>query len=305
MKLLSRVGKRLNWEYLKVKDAMMSRLLRVPNVMSVWDTIEYVSTHSCSVSRFGDGEIGVMYGKDLNFQDYDPVLAEKMREILTSEDENLLVCIPGAFTASQREGLIETEQRFWKTHLMYFRRKWSQSLSPHNIYGNTWMSRIYSPYWNSERAVDYFTMLSTLWRGRDVVFVEGKYSRLGVGNDCFISAKSVRRIIGPAKNAFACYNELFEAAMAAPEHSLFLLALGPTATVLAADLSKAGRRAIDIGHLDVEYEWLRMKTRCKVPVKGKFVNEAFINGTAKTEVTGALTSEENASYEAQIIADIS
>ena len=38
----------------------------------------------------------------------------------------------------------------------------------------------------------------------------------------------------------------------------FLLPLGPAATVLAYDLFKAGYQAIDVGHVDVEYEWWRM-----------------------------------------------
>ena len=36
---------------------------------------------------------------------------------------------------------------------------------------------------------------------------------------------------------------------------MILIALGPTATVLAYDLAKAGYWALDIGHLDLEYEW--------------------------------------------------
>ena len=53
-----------------------------------------------------------------------------------------------------------------------------------------------------------------------------------------------------------------------------LLALGPTASILAYDLARQNIQAIDIGHLDVEYEWLRMKAKTKVPVKGRYVNEA-------------------------------
>lgn len=37
-----------------------------------------------------------------------------------------------------------------------------------------------------------------------------------------------------------------------------MISLGPTATVLAYDLFKAGYQAIDFGHVDVEYEWWRM-----------------------------------------------
>jgi len=55
---------------------------------------------------------------------------------------------------------------------------------------------------------------------------------------------------------------------------LVLLAVGPTATVLAADLSSKGYQAIDIGHIDIEYEWYLHHATHKVPIKNKFVNEA-------------------------------
>ena len=46
-----------------------------------------------------------------------------------------------------------------------------------------------------------------------------------------------------------------------------------TATVLAYDLSKKGFRALDFGHVDIEYEWYLKKATHKVPVKNKIVNE--------------------------------
>jgi hypothetical protein len=57
---------------------------------------------------------------------------------------------------------------------------------------------------------------------------------------------------------------------------LVLVALGPTATILAYDLALKGYQCIDIGHLDIEYEWFINKIDIdkKTPVKGKYVNEA-------------------------------
>ena len=57
---------------------------------------------------------------------------------------------------------------------------------------------------------------------------------------------------------------------------LFLVALGPTATVLAYDLTKHGAQAIDIGHLDIEYEWFRARKGIRVPVKYKPFQESPI-----------------------------
>ena len=46
-----------------------------------------------------------------------------------------------------------------------------------------------------------------------------------------------------------------------------------TATVLAYDLAKLGYWAIDLGHLDLEYEWFLSGKTERFAVKGKFTNE--------------------------------
>jgi hypothetical protein len=54
---------------------------------------------------------------------------------------------------------------------------------------------------------------------------------------------------------------------------LILIALGPTATVLSYDLSRLGYQAIDIGHIDIEYEWFLKNATKKIKIKNKYVNE--------------------------------
>ena len=54
---------------------------------------------------------------------------------------------------------------------------------------------------------------------------------------------------------------------------MFLIALGPTATILAYDLYKLGYQALDIGHVDLEYEWMKLGTEEQVNLFNKFVNE--------------------------------
>ena len=59
---------------------------------------------------------------------------------------------------------------------------------------------------------------------------------------------------------------------------LFLLALGPTATVLAYRLSLAGMTALDIGHLDIQYEHYLRGYKSIAPIPGKHVGEAHSDG---------------------------
>ena len=50
--------------------------------------------------------------------------------------------------------------------------------------------------------------------------------------------------------------------------------MGPTATILAYDLHKLGYQSIDIGHVDIEYEWFLRNCTSKIPIVNKYVNEA-------------------------------
>lgn len=105
--------------------------------------------------------------------------------------------------------------------------------------------------------------------------MKGEKSRLGIGSDLFDEVKTIRRIICPATDAFDLYDEILQTTLEkATSDTLVLLALGMTATVLAYDLSQHDIQALDIGHIDIEYEWFKMNATKKVPIKGKFTNEA-------------------------------
>ena len=121
----------------------------------------------------------------------------------------------------------------------------------------------------------WFKSMRNIWHNRNVVIIEGAQSRLGVGNDLFDNARSIRRILCPPRNAFERYDEILAQAMSMEKDVLFLIALGPTATVLSYQLFKAGYQSVDAGHVDIEYEWWRMGAKRKVKIERKFVNEAI------------------------------
>lgn len=116
-------------------------------------------------------------------------------------------------------------------------------------------------------------MLKTMWKGRDITVVEGEKTRLGVGNDLFEEANSCIRILGPGRDAFSKYSQILQAVLKTGKERLVLTAMGPTATVLAYDLAKHGYQALDIGHVDIEYEWYLRGVRKMVAIDGKYVSE--------------------------------
>ena len=119
-------------------------------------------------------------------------------------------------------------------------------------------------------------MLKTIWEGKKILLVEGFLTKLGLGNDLFSNSLSVRRIECPPRNAFAKYDQIKKSILKnIKKDEVVLLALGPTASVLSADLCcNHNIRAIDIGHVDVVYMWFLNKAKTKYNIEGKYVNEA-------------------------------
>ena len=69
-----------------------------PHVVSIEETIRYIIQSHCSVSRLGDGEIKIANGKALAFQTQQPLLQQKMQEVLSVPISNHIVCLPDIFT---------------------------------------------------------------------------------------------------------------------------------------------------------------------------------------------------------------
>ncbi len=55
---------------------------------------------------------------------------------------------------------------------------------------------------------------------------------------------------------------------------MVILAVGMTATVLAYDLAGDEIQALDLGHIDIEYEWYRRNSNTREKIPGKYTNEA-------------------------------
>lgn len=275
-------------------DAMTAPRIQVH---SIEGTIQAIVENRLSVSRFGDGEfLWMTGGKQNSFQDDSEHLALRLREILKSSAPGHIVCLPDAF-GSLRE-YNHFARRFWSEFMFRNRRTWLQLLAPGKMYYSTNISRMYFDYKDKGRARDRFALIRSIWEERDVVIVEGEQTRLGIGNDLFAGAKRIQRILAPSRNAFDRYGELLlQVQRAANKKSLILAALGPTATVLCYDLAVLGYQAVDIGHIDVEYEWMRMGASEKVPVKNKYVNEAGTVGRAVAEL-------HDKAYQEQIICTI-
>lgn len=265
----------------KIKDFFQAKKVDKPIVKSVDEAIDMIINNNASISRFGDGEFNLLQGESINFQDYNEGLALKLRNILVSRDDNIIVCIPDVFNGL--EEYVTYSKKVWTALLAQNRKKWCNILDMNKIYYNAFISRPYVIYKDKSKCESKFENLRRIWNDKELLIVEGEKSKLGIGNDLFNNSKSIKRIICPSINAYLKYNEILKNVEKYGEKKLVLIALGPTATILSYDLFKLGFQAIDIGHIDIEYEWFLKKAIGKIKISGKFTNEA-IDGNEVEEV---------------------
>ncbi len=235
-------------------------------------TIEYLRKSKASYARFGDGEFKwILMEKQNSFQKATLELSSRLKEVLTSSNKEILIGIPLALKSLKNNNF--DSKYYWYGIEKKIAKKILPFLNPKQIYGNASVTRPYMDYIKGDFNAR-FRNLKKLWENRDLVIIEGEKTKLGVGNDILKNAKSIKRILCPSQNAFDIYDKILEAGKEIPKESLVLLALGPTATVLAYDLGNLGYQAIDIGHIDIEYEWYKKGAKKKVAIRGKAVNEA-------------------------------
>lgn len=240
------------------------------NHLSVADldtTIEELLDSNKSFVRFGDGEIRLIEGDKLPLQDADAKLAERLREIIGMCSDVVMVGIPDIFQSLEQYR--PESRRFWQEHLLFFRKKYEKYCLKQHQYYDAFFSRLYYMYDDRELSTRRFEKIKQIWKDRDVVVVESKTAHTGVDNDLLAAAHSVKRIICPESNAWSVYGRLYEKAVQYDKNTLFLISAGATAKPLVVDLTKEGYRALDIGSLDMEYQWYLMKAteKCHPPKK--------------------------------------
>lgn len=279
----------------EVADNLEKRKYKFPVLHSDEEAVERIVNEKCSMIRFGDGEFELMAGKErAPFQKYEQALADRLREVIQSREDKLLVAVANnygsldSYTDSDRDGIREymTEE---------VRTFHASLLDDSRVYYDAYLFKCYFGSKNKDDAERRYTLVKRIWQDRDVVLVEGAETRTGQGNDLLDNVRSVQRILCPTRNAYERYRDIQEEVEKVPQDKLILCALGPAGKVLAYDLMRNGYQVVDIGQIDMEYEWYKAGVSIKVPNPTKYVSQ----------LPPALVEEiYDKEYESQIIAVI-
>lgn len=208
---------------------MVTRLVNWPNVIGEFETISRL-LDGLSISRCGDGEAKLAFGKGYRREQPNTALARELRDILTIPNANCLVGIPTLDPMGAKyESWIRHEERFL------------QLLSPEMKYHSAFISRPDSAQWIMCR--EYAEEVQKLWAGKKAAVVcEPDNSMLGLIRE---TARETNHIECPSSGAYAMIKQ-FRAAILKLKPDVAILSVGPTATCLAHRLSNRVQ-AIDIG----------------------------------------------------------
>lgn len=274
----------------------------VPKIRAAVELLHRILAEGCSLCRFGDGEFEIMLHRERPwFQKVDDKLAEKMRKILVSRRENVIIAV--ADNLGCLDKYKEKAADDIREYIVQSREHIYMLLDPSLIYYDAYVSRPYIIYKDKEYTEEIFGLFKRIWQDREVMLVEGRTARIGVGNDLFQGAETISRIECPEKNAWDRYEDILHSIKkCAPKDTLICISLGPTATVLAYDLALAGYQALDIGQLDNEYEWYIRGVEERIPIPGKMVAEVdkSICADDRTKTEGNWGAE----YRKQVVAEI-
>ncbi len=273
IRILKNIKKNLYWrlnKYLLEKNKYVNNYRYC--ILNKEETINKI-IQGYSISRYGDGEFSLVYkSKGINFQDFDIEISKRLNEILKSNLKKHLVAIPSPLI--KVDDLMRGEGYYWSKFYFQSKKYLDRVLDPNKIYYDSMITRFYMPYTQKDKNINIIEKLIKYFEKKDILIIEGENTRFGLGNSLLKGTNSISRFLLPSKNSFSKYNEVLEEVlMNIPKETLILIALGPTATVLAYDLCLNGYQAIDIGHMDIEYEWYLHRAKTKIDILYKSVNE--------------------------------
>ena len=234
--------------------------LRRLQVLDSNQTIQLLANHPKSFARYGDGEIHIMEGQDQPFQKYDPVLAQKMFDILSQKREDVYVGLNHAYWESPSR-YAERNRKFYRIRGTGYRRFFTEHCDESSLYLDAACFGAYYRYGDDFDFEAHYQRIRELFRDKKVAVIagEGVFEKLSF--NVFDLALEQIIVHGPRINAFSQYDELLKKIdETVPKDYLLCLILGQTATVMVPDLTDLGYMAWDVGHVAKDYDAFMNKT---------------------------------------------
>lgn len=150
--------------FMLLKDYLFCKANTPPEIYDIDTTMELIIQNRLSVTRFGDGELDMILGiNHPKFQKDDIELSHRLKEVLDSNDSNILVCIPNVFKDSLLEKYTGKVARHWKRFLMRNRKSLYGIFKKDHFYGDTQFTRNYIDLNDKTNSMQYFRKIKLIW----------------------------------------------------------------------------------------------------------------------------------------------
>lgn len=257
----------------ELADNLEKGKYKFPILHSDEEAVDRIVNERCSLIRFGDGEFEIMAGKErAPFQKCEKILSDRLQEVIQCRQDNILIALANNYGSI--DGYPDKDKDGIREYMTEDVRAFHASLLDYGrVYYDAYMFKCYFQSKDREDAKRRYDLVKKIWKDRDIVLIEGAETRTGQGNDLLDNARSIRRILCPTQNAYGRYQDILEEAEKVAPDKLILCALGPAGKVLAYDLILSGYQVVDIGQIDMEYEWYRAGVGIKVPNPTKYVSQ--------------------------------
>lgn len=130
----------------------------IPLIRPAEELLEKIINEKRSLSRFGDGELEIMQGRERPwFQELDYRLAERLKEVFNSKDERIIIALADNFgsldcyTEQAADGIREYLENGIREDLM-------KVIDTNRIYYDTYVTRPYIIYKDKSHAVHIFEL---------------------------------------------------------------------------------------------------------------------------------------------------
>lgn len=230
------------------------------NVLDSVSTINILMSYPKSFTRYGDGEIHIMQGKDQPFQKYDPLLAEKMKHILGTKREDVYVGLNQAYFQSP-QNFTERNRKFYRLYGTGYRRFFTEHCVKDSVYLDASCFGAYYRFGDEYDFEGHYDRIKQLFADKKIAIISGEGVIEKLEYDVFERATDKMILHGPRIHAFSEYDSLLKKINETiPKDYLVCIILGQTATVLVPDLTDMGYMAWDVGHVAKDYDAYMKKT---------------------------------------------
>lgn len=250
------------WE-IEIENYSFNKCLyeKIPKVSGQLETAQYLRYTNTSLVRFGDGEIKLILGRE-NYGKEKPnkELSKRLTEVFKDDDERIAIGLPNIFTFYPYYK--KRSYHSWYIKFVDLVEWMKKNVNYKKQYFDAYITSPYiTTYMTSCELVDrVYDNLRAIWEDKDIIWLRGNNGE-EYKYDVFDNVRSKKIYYGLANYSWPKYGEYKELLLNEDPDKLYILTLGHLSKLLVQDLTKKGRRALDLGHLPKDYDYYKRKLK--------------------------------------------